>query len=206
MKSLLMLDGKFAQYGKNLFDLLLLNFLIIFTSIPIVTIGASITAMHYVLLKKSRGEDIKVIYGYWFSFVQNLKNSTLLWLLYMIFFAFLGIDGMLLKEKAVSLPLAFNALLVFVAIVVLFNQAWCFVLLARYDNTVKDNLKNSLFISIFNYKQTILMIVIQILPIVFVCLSYKFLIWVLLLGFTVPGVMQVKVYGPILEKMEETIE
>ena len=50
------MDNKFFVFMGRVADLLLLNFLGILCCIPIVTAGASITAMYYVTLKMVRNE------------------------------------------------------------------------------------------------------------------------------------------------------
>ena len=66
--------------GK-LADLILLNLLFIICCIPIVTIGASITAMYYVTLKMVRNEESYLFRSFFKSFKQNLKQSTVIWLI-----------------------------------------------------------------------------------------------------------------------------
>ena len=44
-------DSKFSQFMSKVFDLMVLNLVFIFTSIPIFTIGVNYTALYYVTLK-----------------------------------------------------------------------------------------------------------------------------------------------------------
>ena len=75
-------------------DLIILNVLFIITSIPIVTIGASFTALYQVILKlydKEEKETI-VVRSYIRSFKEHFKRSTLIWLVLLIVGALLIFD------------------------------------------------------------------------------------------------------------------
>lgn len=48
------MDNKFFTFMGRVADLILLNIIFLLSCIPIVTIGASITAMYYVTLKMAR--------------------------------------------------------------------------------------------------------------------------------------------------------
>ena len=56
MGKLFDLDSPFVQALGKMADLMWLNLLVIFTSLPIFTFGAAITAEHYVALKIKRSE------------------------------------------------------------------------------------------------------------------------------------------------------
>ena len=51
------MDNKFFVFMGRVADLLLMNFLCILCCIPVVTAGASITALYYVTLKMARDEE-----------------------------------------------------------------------------------------------------------------------------------------------------
>lgn len=50
-------DNPIMEFIAKIFDLILLNLLFIFSCVPIITIGASTSALSYVTLKMVRGED-----------------------------------------------------------------------------------------------------------------------------------------------------
>lgn len=69
------LDGPVYRIGTEVADLLILTFYWIICSIPIITIGASTTAVFYVYGKKVRGEDAYVTKDFFKSFKENFKVS-----------------------------------------------------------------------------------------------------------------------------------
>lgn len=50
-------DNKFFGFMGKAADLIILNILFVVCSLPIVTIGASVTAMYYVTLKMIKNEE-----------------------------------------------------------------------------------------------------------------------------------------------------
>ena len=58
-------------------DLVILNFLFLLCSIPIVTIGASWTALYSVTLKAVKNEESYIAKGFLEGFKENFKQSTI---------------------------------------------------------------------------------------------------------------------------------
>ena len=80
MGSLFSLDSPLMRGMSKIADLLILNLLVILTCIPIITVGVSMSAMHYVLIKLSRNEGTSVVQMYFKSFKENFGQGTVLWL------------------------------------------------------------------------------------------------------------------------------
>ena len=78
-------EGKFAQYGGKLADLMWLNLLVLLCVLPVLTAGASFCAMHYVLVKLHRGEEVLVTKAFFKSLRGNLKQSLALSVIFSAF-------------------------------------------------------------------------------------------------------------------------
>ena len=162
------MDNPFWQFMTKLFDLMMLNVLFIICSIPIFTIGASLTAMYYVTLKMVRNEESYIVKGFFKSFKQNFIQATLIWLIFLIAAAIVGVDlyitggsfGNLLSSG--TLTSVMRVLLLVVVIFMLFTFSFVFPLLAKFDNTVKNTIKNALLMSMRHFPTTIVCIVVLI--------------------------------------------
>ena len=97
MKNLLNLDSPFMIFFSNLTDVLILNVLCLVCCLPIVTIGPSITAMHYVTLKMARDEEGYVLKSFFKSFRENFKQSMIAWLGFLAVTVIFFVDYKLLK-------------------------------------------------------------------------------------------------------------
>ena len=85
-------DNPIWRFMGKFCDILILNVLWIVLSIPIVTIGASTTAVYYVTLKLVRDEEGPTIRSFFKSFKENFKQSTAIWLILLAAGALTGFD------------------------------------------------------------------------------------------------------------------
>lgn len=76
----------------TLMDLVLLNVFWFLCCLPIVTIGASTTALYDMTMKLARHEETGVISGFFKSFVHHLKRGTGLFLIALAAGVFLALD------------------------------------------------------------------------------------------------------------------
>ena len=67
------MDNKFFTFMGRIADLCILNIICLVCCIPIVTAGASITAMYYVTLKMVRNEEAYIVRSFFKSFKDNFK-------------------------------------------------------------------------------------------------------------------------------------
>ena len=156
-------ESKFSQLVLMLCQSCLLNVLWFICSIPIVTIGASTTALYYVCLKIVRGEEQYVIPMFFRSFKENFRQATQLWLIMLGAGILLGTDGYILSHlrthstgpAAVLWTLLF-ALLIAASIVYTIILLYVFPLTASVVNTNKAMLKNSFLIGTHYLFATIL--------------------------------------------------
>ncbi len=86
-------DNRMLSILSQYFDLVILSFLWLATSLPIVTIGASTMAMYGVLLKLHAGQDeTNVIRAFFSRWRSEWKRGTLVWLLLLAFLALMAAD------------------------------------------------------------------------------------------------------------------
>ena len=71
------LDSPIMRTLNRLADLMWLNILTLLCCLPIITAGASLTAMHYVLLKMVRNEESYISRAFFKSFKTPLANEPL---------------------------------------------------------------------------------------------------------------------------------
>ena len=72
------MDNKFFTFMGRIADLCILNIICLVCCIPIVTAGASITAMYYVTLKMVRNEEAYIVRSFFKSFKDNFKQATVI--------------------------------------------------------------------------------------------------------------------------------
>lgn len=196
------MDSPIMRALSRMGDLMILNFLMVGCCIPIVTVGAAYTAMHYVLLKIVRDEEGYLIRGFFKSFAANFKQATLIWLLMLLVVAVYVGDCVIFNFSGREFPKGLVIAVVSVAILFLMITVYVFPLLARFENSIKNTLKNALILAFANLPKTILMMVFYAIPIVIGCFSDYALIFVIMFGISAPAYGAAWIYSGIFKKLE----
>lgn len=132
-------DSTLYRLATRFFYSAWLNILWFVCSIPIFTIGASTTALYYVMLKIARDEEGNVTRQFFRAFRENFKKSTVVWLILLAFGIVIGLDGYVLYHLYAdgvfwTLCAAVVIAVTIVYFIVLMN---IFPLMARFENTVR---------------------------------------------------------------------
>ena len=136
-----------------------LNILWLICCLPIVTIGASTTALFYVTLKMAEDRDDGLTGMFFRAFRQNFLPATKLWLVLLGAGAFLAMDGYIvwhIWSQSIFWTLV-AALLIVAAIVYAVVLLYAFPLLARFENTTFGILKTALLVGLRYLVCTLLM-------------------------------------------------
>ena len=84
MHALFSPDSKFMTVMSRVGDLVILNLLVLLTSIPIFTIGASVTALYTVCFRFGTDREQPVFRSYFRAFRDNFKQATQIWLILLV--------------------------------------------------------------------------------------------------------------------------
>ena len=107
------------QFMGRIADLMILNAMALIFSVPIITIGASWTALYYCTVKIVRKEDTYVWKEFWNSFKSNFKQATIIWLILIPFLAILFVDVLMWYNDPTLLPKVLKVTTVIVICIVL---------------------------------------------------------------------------------------
>lgn len=196
------LDSPIMRFLTKLADLMILNILTIICCIPIFTIGASMTGLHYVLLKMVRDEDGYIAKAFFKSFKQNFKQATIIWLLILLFIIVFVGDIFILNYSIINLSQAIKVVLFAMALFVLMVSVYVFPVLSRFDNSIKNTIKNSLFMSILSFPKTILMILLKAVPFVILYFAPVAMPLVFLFGISGTAYLSAMLYSGTFKKFE----
>jgi len=146
MRDFFSLDGPFSKYGGFLADTLVLSFMWIIFSIPIITIGASTTAMFYVSTRRISEREGYITSDFWFAFKANFGRGTKLWLMVLTVMALL-ITNLLNRHVIGSMSVVIVPIQIIFLIQVTLISIYLFPLTARFDMGIKQTLKSSFFLA-----------------------------------------------------------
>ena len=158
------MDNKFFTFMNKVADLCILNIICLVCCIPIVTAGASITAMYYVTLKMVRNEEAYIVRSFFKSFKDNFKQATIINLIMIAVGAVLYLDLNVAKNMPGSAGQFFYV--IFMAFVIIYYVLLLYVypILARFYNTIRNTIKNALFMAIRHLPYTVVMVLIGLCP------------------------------------------
>ncbi|RHR25086.1 DUF624 domain-containing protein [Clostridium sp. AF19-22AC] len=155
----------------RLCDFMLLNILWVVCSIPLVTIGASTTALYTVMLKVVKNEEGYIVKGFLGAFKENFKKSTLIWLILAVLGIIIGIDSRVAAGMSSTMRTVFQSIFIIFSIVWLCVVIYVFPLTARYENSIRNTFKNALILSVAKLPYTLLMLVITAGPVILTFLN-----------------------------------
>lgn len=177
MKGLFDIDSPFMTGLSRIADLFILNVIYLICCIPVFTIGAATTGLYYVTLKMVRNEDCYTIKSFFKSFKENFKQATVIWLIILAFIAVLVVDFRIIVGNADTMAGAFASVSRLIMVVMLVSAGivlllttYVFPVLSRFDNTIKATMKNALLMSMRHLPFTLLIILINALPVVLILL------------------------------------
>lgn len=164
MGNLFSIDSPAGKFVIRICDLIFLNVIYILCCIPVFTMGAANTALQYVVLKMVRDENDGVLREFFSSFRRNFRQSlplTGIWLgsgLFIIanIYVFAHWDfgiwngGIYILYIALALHFALFA--------------YVFPVFARFDNTVKNTLRNSRILAMQYPVNTVVVTLVSALP------------------------------------------
>ena len=159
-------DNPVWRFIGKLGDLILLNLLWTVCSIPVITIGASTTAVYYVTLKMVRDENDSTVRSFFHSFKDNFKQATAIWAVGLI----LAFDIWFFVTGQAPVPgIAGNLMTAIsggMAILYLFTYIYVFPIQARFYNPVKYTIRNAFIMSIRHLFQTVGIVCMDILIVI----------------------------------------
>lgn len=160
-------ENPIVQFLSKLTDLILLNIVFIICCIPIITIGASITALYSVTLKSVKNEENYITRTFFKALKDNMKISTLAWLLCVLIAVIFFIDYHI--AHSISTPLWDKIQIIFssLSFLLIIIMLYLFPYIARFKNTLFSSFKNAFLLAISYFPYTILLVLILITSMLF---------------------------------------
>ena len=205
MSSIFAADSALSRLLSRVADLMILNVLFIVTSLPIVTIGASLTALNFVALRFPKDESESVPRDYFRSFRQNFRQATIVWGVILIVGAVLAAWYIL----ATNLTLGAVAQLILlgiwyvIAIAFIGTVLYVFPYLSRFEGSTREVFRNARLMSWRHTLTTLVIVVISGLSILITVFYPQLvgygLLW-FLIGFAGVAVVEGLMFARVFRK------
>ncbi|MCR5686453.1 MAG: DUF624 domain-containing protein [Lachnospiraceae bacterium] len=196
-------EGPVFSFLSRLADLFWLNLLFVVCSLPVFTAGAAATALYYVTLKMAKDQEGYITRSYFKSFKDNFVQATAIWAMTLVVFAVMFLDIRIVTNRdladAVGSRAVSNVVIVAVGVLliaVMMTLTYVFPILAQFDNTVKNTIKNAFLISIRHLPYTFLMMIITAVPVVLIWFFPALLI-LIFIAFSAVAYINSKFYNKI---------
>ena len=164
MNKLLDPESPIMQFITKIAHSAYLNVLWFVCCLPIVTAGASTTALFYVTLKMAKNEEGNITKSFFRAFRENFRQGTIIWLILLGLGIVLALDGYIfyhMRFENVFWTVGTAVFLVAVAAYVIVLM-YIFPLLSRFENSIKAMFLNSIMLGMRFLLCTALMAVIYV--------------------------------------------
>ena len=161
-----------------------LNFVFLITCIPMITIGPALAALYQVMLRESRGENGYLVRKYLKHFREMFVQGTVTFLIYMVLLFVLTFSIAFWCQMQSTVSTIISVVLILLTIITVSSMLYAFPLMARFSNTIKQNIKNAYILSLSNTTFSLCLLGFHI---AIVCLLYvipAMKVLMLLIGFS----------------------
>ncbi len=174
-------DSPLYKFLNKFLDVLKLNFLWIFFSIPIITMGAATAAAMSVALKMVDDEEGYIGKSFWKAFKENWKKGTLLFIISMIASYAIYLDFQLFEAVEGNPMVLLIIGMVSVALVIV-ALIYSYPLIARYENTLFKTIQNSIDISRKYFGRTFFLVVVVAFEVMIFMFNKTMLFFAIIIG------------------------
>lgn len=196
-----MMDNVVVRALSKLGDMICLNVMWLICCIPIITIGASTTALYTVMLKLVKNEEGYVFRGFLKAFKSNFKQSTIIWLIILILGIVWTVDFRVAGLMPGTAGLVLSAVFLALGFILLSVMLYIFPLTARYENSIKAIFKNALILTVAKLPYTLAMVVIVVAAVVVSLWSTVTIVFALPIWLIIGGALIAWANSYILRKV-----
>lgn len=201
MKNMLDLDGPLVRALSDLNTLVILNILTALFCIPVITAGASVAAMHYVIMEMFENRGYGAAREFWKRFKENLRNATPVWLILLAAAVFIYVDCRIIMGGQMGLPRAMLVPLYIGAFIEASIAVYAFPLTARFVYSTGATFKNSAILAVANFPRTVLMVLYHVIMPYLLFNVSRLLPLFFLVGISLPAYFSALLYMPVIRKM-----
>ena len=160
-----LMDNVITRALSKICDMICLNVLWVICSIPIVTTGASTTALYTVMLKMVRNEEGYIFRGFFKAFKENFKQSTIIWLIVAALGVVWWIDYRVSGLMGQGISDVFRIIFLLLGFLLLSVTIYVFPLTARYENSISATFKNAIILTVAKLPYTFIMVAVLVIAV-----------------------------------------
>ena len=155
-------NGKLMELLWKPIHIMFLNLLWVLFSLPLVTAGASTTALYSVLIKMRNGKEGKLFRNFYDAFRLNFRQSTILWLIFAFAAIVFTTDIVYFVNMGGFAGTFFAMIFLGLDVALLLMSIYTFALQAVFDNSIATTAKSALLLSFRHLGWTIILLAIHL--------------------------------------------
>ena len=150
-------DNVIVRALNKICDMVCLNVLWLISCIPVVTIGASTTALYTVMLKLVKNEEGYILRGFFKAFRSNFRQSTVIWLIILALGLVCWIDYRVAGMMPGTAGFVMWSIFILLGFFLLAVMIYVFPLIARYENSIRATFQNAMLLAVGRLPYTFVM-------------------------------------------------
>ena len=163
-----------------------LNICFVIGCLPVFTIGASLAATYAMSIRLQEDEEETILRGFIYEFKRNFKQATIAFLGFVVAVAVLLAEWILINTQKGAISVFYTIVFYLELLMVALIMAFLFPLIARYNTTLKQAVKNSILLSVGYIFSCIKILTAWVAPIAFsiiypMIFLYTWYLWLLIL-------------------------
>lgn len=194
-------DNVIVRALNKICDMVCLNVLWLICCIPIITIGASTTALYTIMLKMVKNEEGYIFRGFFKAFKSNFKQSTIIWIILLLLGIVCWIDFRVAGVISGTAGIVLRSIFLLVGVVLFSVMIYVFPLTARYENTIRATFRNAVILTVGKLPYTILMIAVTVGAVIVSLWNTATLMFALPLWFLIGGSLIAWINSYILRRV-----
>lgn len=201
------IDSRFMRFMAKVADVLILNFIVLVCCIPVITIGPSLVALYYVMLKEVRDEEGNIVKSFFKSFKQNFVQGVIMEIIIVALVLFFAYDIYLMyhwmKVENTAMSRIVLGALCGIAAVGAMAILYIFPMIAKFYNSTFKIIKNSIAMSISNLPYSLLMVLITAAIVFLLYINPYFIIFAVGAWAFFTSMCLVRVFDKYIPKKDE---
>lgn len=199
-------DSPIMSFLARVADLVILNVLWLLCCLPVVTAGASTTAMYHVVRHLQEESISSVTRDFFRSFKSDFRQATPVYLLLLIPTAAVVMNAWILSAQSSDIvPVYVRAIWMVSALMLTFVVSFVYAVMAYFDDTVWKTLRTAAVLAVAKLPRTVLISAINLLPIIMLFVSLPFFlrssIFWLLIGGSLTAYLNMLILRPVFKKI-----
>ena len=200
-------DSRIMIFLSRVADLVILNILWLVCCVPVVTIGASTTAMYHVIRHWQKDSVSSIMRDFFQSFKQDFKQATPVYLILLIPTTAVVMNAMLIfnPENSAAVPSYLLVIWFISALILLFISSFVYPVMAFFADSIFKTLRNAMVLALANLPRTILISILNLLPMILLFVNLSFFlqssIFWLLIGGALVAYLNMSILKPVFKKL-----